>query len=440
MNDDFLHRIRTDPPPRFIASLKARLDQLGTESTTRPSIRSRNMIIGGMIAGAALATGLFVARAMYSLPSPNAPPSRATNTSPEDRRQPYSRPQPVGSTAANVAEAATGKIPGADKTPGRLSVGTSIAISPHIQEATQFINMNMNVYPPFIEPTVSMMSSNAAIASLCASGDSIDAAIVDRRILPEELDACHRQKKPIAEIKLGYEAIALVRSNLYDAPRLSTRTLFLALAREIPDPSNPGNLVVNPNVTWDQIDSSLPNERIDVSGPPLSTAIGMAFRELILKAGCAMFPTIESLKEKNPLRFEEVCSALRTDGAYQVREASGGTERNAFDFTDYLNANPQAIAVLGYHEETLRAWNLSAGSIDGVTPSPSMIHAGSYPGARVIYLYVNSGVPRMRNFVLAMWSSVGKVAFAAPGDEALMPAESTERRNITTTVLALPDL
>jgi phosphate transport system substrate-binding protein len=298
----------------------------------------------------------------------------------------------------------------------------------------------MNVYPPFTEPTVSMMSSNAVFASLCARGDAIDSAVVDRRMFPEELDVCHRLNKHIAELKIGYEAIAFVRSNLYDAPKLSARSIFLALAREIPDPSNPAELITNPNITWDQVDSTLPNERIDVSGPPLSSGTGIAFRELILKAGCLMFPTIASLKQTEPERFEKVCGTLRTDGIYRVREMSRGAEINLWDLTDYLNANPQAIALLGYEEEVLRSSNLSAGSIDGVTPSPSSIHAGSYPGARTIYLYANSGVSRVRDFVYAMWSSVGSAPRDASGDATLIPVDSAERRGAQITVLTLPDL
>ena len=51
MNDDFLHRIRAEPPPHFIASLKARLNQLDKESLTRVSIRRRIFFIGSMYCG-----------------------------------------------------------------------------------------------------------------------------------------------------------------------------------------------------------------------------------------------------------------------------------------------------------------------------------------------------------------------------------------------------
>ena len=152
---------------------------------------------------------------------------------------------------------------------GQLEVGATVALYPSIKEATRLMNKNMNVYPPFPEPAFTMMTSDVVFPSLCAVGNSIDTVVVDRRMLPEELDACRRSNKHIAEVKFGYEAIVLARSNLYDAPKLSTRSIFLALAREIPNPSHPEELIKNPNVTWDQVDSALPSERIDVTGPPL---------------------------------------------------------------------------------------------------------------------------------------------------------------------------
>ncbi len=437
MNDDFLHRIRIEPPRYFIAALKTRLDQTAKDQTRRLSMRSRGLIMGGLIAGAALATGLFAARILYSPPSDGNSPSLAA-PSIVDNQPPRLRSQP--STTSDVAEAPSGKSSAADKT-GRLGIGASVAVAAHIKAATGYMNRNLNLYPQFAEPTVSMMSSNAVFASLCgAGGDSISAAVVDRRIFPSELDVCHRLGKRIAELKIGYEAIALVRSGLYGAPKLGVRSLFLALAREVPDPLNPGELIRNPNTTWDQVDSSLPNEHIDVSGPPLSGATGIALRELILKPGCSTFPTIAALKETNPERFEDVCGAIRADGVYQIREVSRNAGNNPSDFTDYLNANPQAIALLGYQERTLRAWNLAAASIDGVAPSPPAIRSGSYPGARAIYIYANTAVSHMRDFVLAVWSSVGNSPGDALTDTTLMSVDSDEERGLWKQVLTLPEL
>jgi phosphate transport system substrate-binding protein len=436
MNDDFLHRIRAEPPPHFIASLKARLHHLENEPQGRRPISRRSFFAGGMIAGAALATGLFVSRTMYSPPSDNMAPMPATDPSLVDHQHSDAAPRRADSPTSTVLIASQGKAAGANRTAGQLGVGASVAIYPNIKQAARFMNKNMNVYPPFPEPAFTMMASNAVFPSLCAGSKSLDAVVVDRRILHEELEACHRANKHIAELKLGYEAIVLARSNLYDAPKLGTRSIFLALAREVPNPVHPEELIENPNVTWDQVDSTLPSERIDVSGPPLSTATGIAFRDLVLKAGCMAIPTIASLKQTDPERFEEVCGSVRTDGVYRVSELFQHTGSDPFDYAGYLQANPQAIALLGYREELLGYLNLSAGSIDGVTPSLSIIYSGSYAGARVLYLYANTAAPHIREFAMAILSSVG----GESGDTPLISIDAAERRNVWKEVMALPEL
>jgi phosphate transport system substrate-binding protein len=430
MNDDFLYRIRAEPPPRFIVSLKERLNQLENVPTLRRRALRRNFFVGSLIAGAVLATGLFVSRTMYSPPADKVQPMPTANPALVDEQLPGLVPRATDSTKPGIVITSQGKAAGANRTAGQLGVGATVALYPSIKEATRLMNKNMNVYPPFPEPTFTMMTSDVVFPSLCAVGNSVDTVVVDRRVLPEELDACRRINKHIAEVKFGYEAIVLARSNLYDAPKLSTRSIFLALAREIPNPSHPEELIKNPNVTWDQVDSALPSERIDVAGPPPSSATGIAFRDLILKTGCLTIPTIASLKEKDPVRFEEVCGSVRTDGVYRVRDLSSD------DLVGHLQANPEAIALLNY-KEMLETLNLAAGSIDGVTPSRAIIYSGSYVGARVLYLYANTAVPHMREFVWAICSSVG----GASADTPLIAIDAAEQRSsIRQQVLTLPDL
>ena len=434
MNDDFLYRMRAEPPPNFIASLNARLNRLDKESLMRVSRPRRAFFVGSLFAGIALAAGLFVARTI-SRPALNTlRPIPVTSPSTLDDQRTGFAPKATDASPSAVVNTAQGKPASLTRMPGQFGVGATVSLYPNIKEAVRYMNKNLNLYPPFEEPTLSMMSDNTVFVSLCAASTSMEMAVVDRRILPEELEVCRRINKHITEIKVGYEAIVLARSSLYDAPKLSTRSIFLALAREIPNPLHPEELIRNPNVTWDQIDPSLPNERIDVSGPPLSAATGIAFRDLLMKAGCSSLPTIALLKGTDPERFEEVCGSVRTDGAYRVSELSQ-LSSDPMDFVGYLQAHPEAIALLGYRDEVLRAWKLTAGSIDGVAPGDSTISGGSYPGARALYLYANTAIPHMRDFVWVMWSSVG----GPYGDTPLISIDA-EQRNLRQLVLTLPDL
>src|ERR1700692_4983549 len=112
MNDDFLHHIRAEPPPRFIASLKARLDHLEVAPLTRRPVRRRIFFVAGMLSGAALATGLFVSRSMYSPPSDNLPAIPPAKPSLAENQHAGPAPRATDSTTAAVAMPPQGKAAG----------------------------------------------------------------------------------------------------------------------------------------------------------------------------------------------------------------------------------------------------------------------------------------------------------------------------------------
>jgi ABC-type phosphate transport system substrate-binding protein len=441
MNDDFLHRIRVDPPPRFIASLKARLAQVEHGMQPRPMWR-RGLFLGSLIAATALASGLFLARRMYDVSSSAVPssPSPSVSSPNVDDRPRAEAPLPADQAQSSVVTPHPDEAAKSSHIPGQLVIGATVAIAPTIKVATGFMNRNMNVRPPISEPAFSIMSENAALPALCDSNNPVDMVVMSRRVRPGELDACRRQNRHIAEVKLGYEAVVLVRSKIYGDLKLDSRSIFLALAREIPDPLHPGGLVRNPDVTWDQVDPALPSERIDVSGPPLSSETGLAFRDLVLKPGCLAIPTIAAMKETDPDRFEEICGTVRTDGVYHVGEIPAQHAGSSpFDLIGYLETNPEAIALLNPGAIGLpgsrqaQDSNFAMSSLDGVVPSRSTIYSGAYPGARVLYLYANTANPQTRNFVLALWSAVNS-------DPTWISVDAAEQPDLLRQIRTLPDL
>ncbi len=71
--------------------------------------------------------------------------------------------------------------------------------------------------------------------------------------------------------------------------KLSRRDVYLALAKQIPDPANPSSLIANPNKTWKDVNSSLPATKIEVLGPPPTSGTRDAFVELFMESGCSTF-------------------------------------------------------------------------------------------------------------------------------------------------------
>src|ERR1700733_9432351 len=97
MNDDFLYRIRAEPSPRFVASLKERLNQLEKAPKARLWALRRIFFVASLITGAALATGLFVSRTMYN-------PAVVTMVQP----MPTANPTPAGEQLPGLVPRATG--------------------------------------------------------------------------------------------------------------------------------------------------------------------------------------------------------------------------------------------------------------------------------------------------------------------------------------------
>jgi phosphate transport system substrate-binding protein len=237
-------------------------------------------------------------------------------------------------------------------------------------------------------PAFTVTSSTDAIAMLCHVRASTepelayaDIAGASRRMLPAELEACRsRGVAHVAELLSGYETVVLARSKLYGAPKLSARDIFLALAAVVPDPARPWMPIKNPYRMWSAIDGALAEDRIEILGPPPSSATAAAFRQTLMEAGCRTFPWIAALEQSDPKRYERLCRTLRDDGVYVLANGS---------VLEHLETYPNAMALLDYREAAAKPDALAAASVDGIDPTVESIRAERYAGSRAMYLYVN---------------------------------------------------
>ena len=90
-----------------------------------------------------------------------------------------------------------------------------------------------------------------------------DIANASRRMKAAEFETCKQNGvKDIVEIKIGYDGITMSESKGSTLKGVTRKQVYLALAKQIPDPSNPQTLINNPYKTWRDVDSSLPNVKI----------------------------------------------------------------------------------------------------------------------------------------------------------------------------------
>src|SRR3546814_3807000 len=84
----------------------------------------------------------------------------------------------------------------------------------------------------------------------------------------------------IAEALLGYDGLSIAVSRKGEVLDVTKEQLFLALASEVPQN---GKVVANPYTKWSEIDSSLPDIKIQVFGPPPTSGTRDAFVELVMQ-------------------------------------------------------------------------------------------------------------------------------------------------------------
>jgi phosphate transport system substrate-binding protein len=213
--------------------------------------------------------------------------------------------------------------------------------------------------------------------------DFPDMVQLGRRLTVEEFRTCtHNGPSPLIEQKLGYQAVQLARGSLYGPLRLTARDVFLALARRVPDPSRPGELVDNPYTNWNQVDPALPYDRIKFIGPVPETIPGKLLAELLLTAGCNTYSWIAALRDTDEGRYNEICQTLRADGTYEGNNMDSG-----WAFTEALVGEPTAIGIFtGVQSPSEK---LVVNPVDGVAPDMNTLASGTYPLARTLYLYLD---------------------------------------------------
>jgi len=418
MNDDFLHRLRKAPPPEFLDGLKVRLDRQSPLVRDRPRRFpfARGLFIGLLLGSAAFAiTSLSVNRSPASLAdflkAPAQLLARLGGFSQGDESQ-HPRGAPLGPIwlpKHGPALATQDEAP-SDATASAVP-GTSPAVevvkarSPATQSGSPSTTPQTNPYGTRVVATVgayphastilegysnsngrlkvSLDKSGTAFASLCEEdlkNTGSDFVELTRRVAPTDLRNC---RYPITELKVGHQAVVLARSKLYGPLKLSARDLFLALARQVPVPTDPTVLMDNPNTTWNQLDSALPYDRIHILGPMLGSVQGKLAAALLLEAGCNTYPWIAELRDTDYARYEEICTTLRFDGV--IEENTLGVVAN----TENLERNPTVLAVLTLPEFERVEGRLIANPIDDIEPSPATVSGDTYPASRTLYLYSN---------------------------------------------------
>ena len=254
----------------------------------------------------------------------------------------------------------------------------------------------------FKTPKIESTGSGGGLKLFCAGVgvEHPDITNASRLIKSSEVEQCASNGvQDIIEVKIGYDGIVLANDKSAPTFQLSLQDIFLALAKQVPDPKNPsatgvGALVANPYKTWKEVNPALPDMKIEVLGPPPTSGTRDAFVELVMEEGCEAFPTIEAL-DKDAKKV--ACQSVREDGGF----IEAGENDNLI--VQKLEANPDALGIFGFSFLDQNADKLHGSIVGGVEPTFDNIASGEYGVSRSLYFYVKKEhvgvIPGLKEYV-----------------------------------------
>ena len=204
-----------------------------------------------------------------------------------------------------------------------------------------------------------------------------------RRMKASEYETCQTNGvTDIIEVLIGYDGIALANAVDSELFEISLRDLYLALAKQVPNPDGSESFIDNPYTNWSEVNEDLPEAKIEVLGPPPTSGTRDAFAELALEGGCKSFDWVKALSKSDKSLYKAACHTIREDGLF----VEAGENDNLI--VQKLEANPNALGIFGFSFLDQNSDIVQASYINDVEPTFESIADGSYPVSRPLYFYV----------------------------------------------------
>lgn len=277
----------------------------------------------------------------------------------------------------------------------------------------------------FSVPKIESTGSGGGLKLFCAGvgENSPDITNASRKIKASEIDLCKQNGvSEIVEIKIGYDGIAFANSITSPQMDVSIQELYMALAKVLPNEN--GNLIPNPYTTWKQINSDMPDAKIEVLGPPPTSGTRDAFVELVMEAGCDSNPVMKEMSKSNADQHKAACQGIREDGAF----IEAGENDNLI--VQKLSSNPAAFGIFGFSFLDQNRDKVQGAKINGIEPTFEAIGDGSYPVSRSLFFYVKKAhvgvIPGIAEYVNAFTQedAIGEEGYLT--DRGLIPLPINE--------------
>ncbi|MGD9363090.1 MAG: PstS family phosphate ABC transporter substrate-binding protein [Desulfobacterales bacterium] len=290
-------------------------------------------------------------------------------------------------------------------------------------------------------PKIESTGSGGGLKLFCAGVgvETPDITNASRAIKKSEYDTCMANGvKEIIEVKIGYDGIVLANSKKAAPLKLTRKDIYLALAKDVPDPKGGEKMVPNPYKTWKDVNSSLPAQKIEVLGPPPTSGTRDAFVELAMEGGAKSFGFIKAMKKKDKNMYKAVCHTIREDGAY----IEAGENDNLI--VQKLDANPNALGIFGFSFLDQNMDKIQGSFVDGVQPEFEAIADGKYPVSRPLFFYVKKAhvnvIPGIKEYLAEFTSDKAWGPDGYLAEKGMIPMPEAERAKFQASVRDLQAL
>ena len=263
----------------------------------------------------------------------------------------------------------------------QISIVGSSTVYPFATVVAEHFGQTTNFKTPKIEST----GSGGGLKLFCMGlgVQTADITNSSRRIKQSEVDSCRKNGvNEIVEVKVGYDGIVLANSTDADMMKVNLKDIYLALAKDVPNPNGSESFVPNPYKMWSDVNATLPKKEIMVLGPPPTSGTRDAFVELAMEGGCKKYDWVKAIKSADKSRYKARCHSIREDGAY----IEAGENDNLI--VQKLSVNPDAFGIFGFSFLEQNMDVVQGAMIGDVSPVFETISDGSYPISRALYFYV----------------------------------------------------
>lgn len=314
----------------------------------------------------------------------------------------------------------------------KIKIVGSSTVAPFSTTVAEQFGAISDHHAPIVETT----GTGGGFKAFCNAIGPDEPSIVNasRKIKPSERDLCAQAGIiDLLEVQIGYDGIVLANSKSGPDLNLTKAQIFRALAANLPDGA--GGWMKNPNRTWKDIDPTLPDMRILVSGPPPTSGTRDAFVEIAMEKGALALPEFQALQAKDPEAFLARAHEVRNDGAWI------DSGENDSSIINTLLRNDDSIGVLGYSFLEQNLDRVKAAKVGNVAPTFENIISGDYGVSRSMYFYVKvengTLVPGLADFVSEFtqedaWGPDGYLV-----DKGLIPLMAEERAAVRAHALSV---